>query len=70
MDFKEFMNNPNRDEIASILKREKVPIQQILYWLHGNISIHTLAFIDSHVKYNWPLDYFYELCAYSIKGGN
>ena len=69
MEVKEFLNNPDRDEVARKLKRDKTPIQQVLYWMGGNININTLAFIDGHVKYNWPLDYFYELCAYSIKGG-
>ena len=69
MEVKEFLNNPDRDEIARQLKRDKTPIQQLLYWMGGNVNINTLAFIDSHVKYNWPIDYFYELCAYSIKGG-
>tara|TARA_R100001082_G_C4337004_1_gene148290 strand:+ start:181 stop:408 length:228 start_codon:yes stop_codon:yes gene_type:complete len=69
MEVKEFLNNPDRDEIARQLKKDKTPIQQLLYWMGGNVNINTLAFIDSHVKYNWPIDYFYELCAYSIKGG-
>ena len=69
MEVKEFLNNPDRDEIARQLKKDKTPIQQLLYWMGGNVNINILAFIDSHVKYNWPEDYFYELCAYSIKGG-
>ena len=59
MEVKEFLNNPDRDEIARQLKRDKTPIQQLLYWMGGNVNINTLAFIDSHVKYNWPIDYFY-----------
>ena len=69
MEVKDFLNNPNRDEVARQLKRDKTPIQQLLYWMGGNTNINTLAFIDGHVKYNWSSDYFYELCAYSIKGG-
>ena len=68
MEVKEFLNNPDRDEVAKQLKQDKTPVQQLLYWMGGNVNINTLAFIDSHVKYNWPTDYFYELCAYSIKG--
>ena len=68
MEVKEFLNNPNRDEVAHKLKMDKTPIQQLLYWMGGNVPINTLAFIDGHVKYNWHINYFYELCAYSIKG--
>ena len=68
MQVKEFLNNPDRDEVANQLKIDKTPIQQLLYWMGGNVDINKLAFIDSHVKYNYPIDYFYEMCAYSIKG--
>ena len=68
MEVEDFLNNPDRDAVALKLKRDKTPIPQLLYWLHGNAPIHTVAFIDGHVKHTWPIDYLYELCAYSIKG--
>ena len=32
MDVKDFLNNPDRDEIALKLKRDKTPVQQLLYY--------------------------------------
>ena len=64
----EFLKNPDRDYVSFRLKEDRIPTNQVLHWMTNNVSIDILAFIDGHVKYNWPLDYFYELCAYSIKG--
>ena len=63
-----YLKHEDRDYVATILKQEKPNVSQLMYWLHPNIPINTLAFIDSHVKYSWSTDYLYELCAYAING--
>jgi len=64
----EYMKNPDREEVLEILKLNKPPDVQLLIWLAGNIHPNKLMFIDSEVKRQWPIDYFYELLAYSHEG--
>ena len=64
----EYMKNPNREEVLEILKINKPPDVQLLTWLAENVHPNKLMFIDSEVKRQWPIDYFYELLAYSHEG--
>lgn len=64
----EYMKNPNREEVLEIFKINHPPDIQILSWLAVNVHPNKLSFIDSNVKRQWPIDYFYELLAYSHEG--
>ena len=64
----EFLFNGNRYEIYSKLMEEKIPRNQILHWLTGHAPINSVAFLDSHPKYEWKDIFFYSACAYLITG--
>ena len=65
---RDYLKNPNRDEVALKLKFNKPSDFQILSWLSANISPNKISYVDSQVKRRWSQDYFYELLAYSHDG--
>jgi len=66
----EYIKNPNRDKVASLLKHNKPADNYLMLWLSYNVNPNSIAFLDGHVKRRWPNSYFYELAAYSISGEN
>lgn len=64
----EYMKNPDREEVLEIFKINRPSDIQLLSWLAQNVHPNKLAFVDSEVKRKWPIDYFYELLAYSHEG--
>ena len=65
---REFVQNNNRDKVATILKYNKPSDSYLMIWLMDNIHINSLTFLDGHVKRKWSNRYLYELAAYSISG--
>jgi len=65
---KEYLKNPNREEVKEMLMVSKPPDIQILSWIAPNVHPNKLAFIDFYVKRRWSSDYFYEMLAYSHGG--
>lgn len=66
---KDYLRNPNRDEVVLKMKLNKPSDFQMLSWLSANISPNKIAYVDSQVKRRWSQDYFYELLGYSHDGG-
>ena len=64
----EYLKNPNRDEVATILKISKPSDIHFLSWLVPNIHPNRLSFVDNSVKRRWPISYFYELLSYAHTG--
>jgi DNA polymerase III delta prime subunit len=64
-----YLKDKNREAIADLFKREKPADVQILSWLAENVPPSRLVFIDNQVKRRWSQDYFYEMLAYSHRGG-
>tara|TARA_R110002020_G_scaffold249393_4_gene463331 strand:- start:5877 stop:6713 length:837 start_codon:yes stop_codon:yes gene_type:complete len=64
----DFLKNPNRDEVANNLKKNKPADVQIMTWLGLNLHPNKIAFVDGRVKRRWSQKYFYELLAYSHDG--
>ena len=65
---KEYLKNPNREEVRNMLMISKPPDIQILSWIAPNVHPNKLSFIDFYVKRRWSSDYFYEMLAYSHGG--
>ena len=65
---KEYLKNPNREEVKDMLMISKPPDIQILSWIAPNVHPNKLSFIDFYVKRRWSNDYFYEMLAYSHGG--
>jgi len=65
---REYLKNPNRDEIASMLKLSKPSDIHFLSWLVPNLHPNKLSFVDFSVKRRWPSSYFYEMLAYTHDG--
>ena len=64
----DYLKNPNRNEVATKLKKNKPPDVQFLSWLSPNLHPNKLSFTDCVVKRKWSTDYFYELLAYAHDG--
>tara|TARA_R100000008_G_scaffold20619_1_gene10800 strand:- start:15994 stop:16836 length:843 start_codon:yes stop_codon:yes gene_type:complete len=64
----EYLRNPNRDEVATLLKEIRPPDMQFISWLTPNLHPNRLIFVDYNVKRRWDSDYFYEILAYSHTG--
>ena len=65
---KEYLRNPDREEVRDMLMISKPPDIQILSWIAPNVHPNKLSFIDFYVKRRWSNDYFYEMLAYSHNG--
>ena len=65
---KEYLRNPDREDVRDILMISKPPDIQILSWIAPNVHPNKLSFIDFYVKRRWSNDYFYEMLAYSHNG--
>lgn len=65
---KEYLRNPDREEVKDMLMISKPPDIQILSWIAPNVHPNKLSFIDFYVKRRWSSDYFYEMLAYSHDG--
>jgi len=65
---REYLKNPDRDEVATMLKLSTPSDIHLLSWLAPNLHPNKLSFVDFSVKRRWNTDYFYELLAYSHDG--
>ena len=65
---REYLKNPDRDEVASMLKLSQPSDTHFLSWLVPNLHPNRLSFVDFSVKRRWPNSYFYELLAYAHDG--
>ena len=65
---RDYLKNPNREEVLKSLKFNKPPDVQIMTWLGMNLHPNKLIFIDAQVRRRWSTDYFYELLAYAHDG--
>ena len=65
---RDYLKNPNRDEVVLKMKLNKPSDFQMLSWLSANINPHKIAYVDSQVKRRWSQDYFYELLGYAHDG--
>ena len=64
----DYMKNPDREAVATMLKYNKPADTQIMTWLGININPNKIAFIESKVRRRWSSDYFYEMLAYVHDG--
>ena len=64
----DYMKNPDRDAVATMLKYNKPADTQIMTWLGINLNPNKIAFIDAKVRRRWSSDYFYEMLAYVHDG--
>jgi len=65
---KEYLKNPNREQVCSMLMVSQPPDIQMMTWLAPNIHPNKLSFVDFYVKRRWKKEYFYELLSYSHNG--
>ena len=65
---KEYLKNPNREQVRSMLMISQPPDIQIMTWLTPNIHPNKLSFVDFYVKRKWSNTYFYNMLAYSHGG--
>tara|TARA_R110000744_G_scaffold375_3_gene1406 strand:+ start:8507 stop:9394 length:888 start_codon:yes stop_codon:yes gene_type:complete len=65
-----FLREKNRDDLSMSLKKHRPPETQLMTWLCENFMNEKIAYVDGLVKWKWHKDYFYEMLAYSHKGGN
>ena len=65
---REYLKNPNREEVRDTLSISKPPDVQIMTWLAPNVHPNKLSFVDSVVKRRWSNEYFYDMLAYSHAG--
>ena len=63
-----YMRNSDREYVAQVLITNKVNYNYLMIWLHANIPIDTLLFLDSQVKNKWSKKYFYEMAAFMHSG--
>lgn len=64
-----YMRNNDRDYVAELLKVNKPDFNHLMVWLHANIPLDNLLFLDGQVKGKWNNKYFYEMAAF-IHSGN
>jgi len=63
-----YLQNPDRERVANILKRVRPADTQIMMWLAENINPNRLIYVDAKVKRRWKQDSFYEMLAYAHDG--
>ena len=63
-----YMRNTDRNYVAQLLKVNKPDLNHLMIWLHANVPLEGLLFIDGNVKGKWGNDYFYEMVAFMHTG--
>lgn len=67
---KEWMNNPIREDVISMMKINKPFDEYMLSLMMHNVPSDKLAWIDSKVKRKWSQNYFYEILSYASLGNH
>ena len=65
---RQYLKNPDREEVRDMLRISQPPDVQIMTWLATNVHPNKLSFVDSVVKRRWSNEYFYDMLAYSHVG--
>ena len=63
-----YMRNADRDYVAQLLIANKISSSHLMIWLHANLPLDILLFLDSEVKGKWGKRYFYEMAAFMHSG--